>query len=50
MLKIFPMIFAFMYLLISMAYSVEFLVTHSAGGWGVEKVIEYSLLWPARLI
>ena len=50
MLKIFPMIVAFMYVLISMAYTVEFVVTHSGGGWGFEKVIEYSFLWPARLI
>ena len=50
MLKIFPMIFAFMYVLISMVYVVVFVVTHSDGGWGIEQVIEYSLLWPTRLI
>ena len=50
MLKIFPMICAFMYVLISMAYTVEFVVTHSGGGWGLVQVVEYSLFWPARLI
>ena len=50
MLKIFPMIFVFMYVLISMVYTVEFVITHSGDGWGLDKVIEYSLLWPARLI
>ena len=50
MLKIFPMIFVFMYVLISMAYTIEFVVTHSGGGWGLAQVIEHSFLWPTRLI
>ncbi len=50
MIKIFPMIFAFMYVVISMVYALEFVVTRSGGGWGLNQVIEYSLFWPARLI
>ncbi len=50
MLKIFPMIFAFMYVIISMVYALEFVVTRSGGGWGLWQVVEHSLFWPLRLI
>ncbi len=48
MLKIYVIVVAFMYVLVAMVYAVEFGMTHS--GWGTDRVIEYALLWPARLI
>ncbi len=50
MLKIYVIIVAGMYMVVTMAYALEFLVTDSGSGWGLDHAIEYSLLWPSRLI
>ncbi len=49
MLKIFPIIIAFMYIVIAMSYAVVFAVTHSGSGWSMGAAIDYSLLWPLRV-
>ena len=50
MLKIYVIIAASMYMVVTMAYVLEFAVTHPGGGWGMDRIIDYALLWPARLI
>ena len=50
MLKIYVIIVAGMYIVVTMVYVLEFLVTRSGAGWGLDRAIEYALLWPARLI
>jgi hypothetical protein len=45
--KIFLIIIATLYTVVTMAYTLEFVVTRS--GWGLSKAIEYSLLWPTRI-
>ncbi len=49
MLKIFPIIIAFMYIVIAMTYAVVFVVIHIDSGWSMGAAIEYSLLWPLRV-
>ena len=49
MLRIFPIIIAFMYIVIAMAYAVVFVVTHIDSGWSLGAAIDYSLLWPLRV-
>ncbi len=49
MLRIFPIILAFMYIVIAMAFAVVFTVTHIDSGWSLNAAIEYSLLWPLRI-
>ena len=48
MQKIIVTIIAFTYLLVAFVYAIESGWTHS--GWGMDRIIEYALLWPARLI
>ncbi len=49
MLKIFPIIIVFMYIVIAMAYAVVFVVIHIDSGWSMGAAIQYSLLWPLRV-
>lgn len=49
MLKIFPIIIAFMYIVITMSYAVVFAVTHSGSGWSLNAAMDYALLWPLRV-
>ena len=49
-LRIYVIIFVGMYIAVTMAYALEFLVAHPDAGWGVDRAIEYSLRWPLRLI
>ncbi len=47
MLRLIPILIAFMYIVIAMAYTVVFAVTHS--GASLDTVAEYALLWPLRV-
>ncbi len=49
MLRLIPIIVAFIYMFIAMAYVVVFAVTHSGSGWSLDAAIEYALLWPLRI-
>lgn len=49
MLRLFPIIVAFIYMFITMAYLVVFTVTHSGSGWSMGAVADYALLWPLRV-
>ncbi len=49
MLRLFPIIVAFIYMFIAMAYLVVFTVTHSGSGWSMGAVADYALLWPLRI-
>ncbi len=49
MLRLVPIIIAFMYIVIAMAFAVVFAVTHLGSGWSLDAAIEYSLLWPLRI-
>ena len=49
-MKIYVIMVAGLYMVITMAYALEFVVTRSGAGWGLDRAIEYALLWPAKLI
>ena len=49
-LKVYVVMAAGMYMLITMLFTLEFLVTRAGAGWGLDRAIEYALLWPTRVI
>ena len=50
MLKIYLIMVAGMYMAVAMAFGLDFVVEHLDAGWAPDAIVEYSLLWPLRLI
>ncbi len=49
MLKLIPIVLAFIYMFITMAYLVVFAVKHTGSSWSLNAVTDFALLWPLRI-
>ncbi len=50
MVRVFLIVVVFMYVVVSMAYGVVFVVTNMDSGWSLNVMIERTLLWPVQFL